>query len=204
MNQDQQDQLHFGICQKRILPPLPQTYCIENLHLKRCPGYSSKFEKHWCKEQACKTDAVIDTRQRTYYLFSICFYCPPRNREAVRVGWKMREMEKCYNRSRNGWESKNLGAQRRPRDPVQGACYNYFTLGAQGHSGGIKWKGRRDTSTFLQLTTFYHRIGCDCALPKYTYIYSFRKKTHKVLKPFRISQEEMFSMIRSGLLLLLP
>lgn len=53
------------------------------------------------------THAAIDTRQRIYCLFSICFYWPPGNQEAVCVGLEMREMEKKgYDRNRNGWKSE--------------------------------------------------------------------------------------------------
>lgn len=72
--------------------------------LTRCSGLC---EKHWCKEQICHADAAIDTRQIIYCLFSICFYWPPGNQEAVCVGLEMREMEKkCYDRNRNGWETE--------------------------------------------------------------------------------------------------
>lgn len=78
------------------LRPHPRLTELRICILTRCPGYLLEFEKHWYKEQACEIDAVIDTRERMYYLFSTCFYLPPGNQETVmHGGWKMREIGKC-------------------------------------------------------------------------------------------------------------
>lgn len=99
--------------------------------LTRCPGYLLESEKHWCKEQAYIIDAAVDIREIIYYLFFICFYCPPENQGLHVCGVEDKgDGEEIYDRSRNGWESKDLGAQKGPRDSRLGEAYFIcFTLG---------------------------------------------------------------------------
>lgn len=97
----------LALLEMETLGPYPRLTEFRICILTRCPGLLLECEKHWCKEQICHADAAIDTRQRIYCLFSICFYWPPGNQEAVCVGLEMKEMEKkCYSRNRNGWESE--------------------------------------------------------------------------------------------------
>lgn len=93
------------------LGPYPRLTEIRICILTICPGFLLEFEKHWCKEQICKTDAAIDPRQRIS-CFPFAFIAPLEIKRQYVWGRRMKEMEKCYDRSRNGWESEDLGAQR--------------------------------------------------------------------------------------------